>query len=100
MFVSIQEHLSVMGYLPDEYFLLDDRWRDGTPFPRYGYLTHSVNVGIYLDTAIHWEDENRKWQTHGFLTGKTLGEGAEDLNRMHLTASAITLAFQRNSVSE
>ena len=102
VFTELKEHLDAMGYLPDEYFLLDMELRDGALFPKGAWLTQSVdfggNEGIYLDISLNWVDANRKTITKGFATGKTLGETGEDLNRMHLTAAAVNMAFHYDGV--
>ena len=43
---------------------------------------------------LKWHDENQKKSiTKSFITGKTLGENGNDLDRMFLISSAITKVF-------
>lgn len=97
VFQALKQHLIGTGYLPDEYFLMDSHWDKGALFPKDGYFTQKVDFGgsegIYLDINIHWYDEDGKEHIRNFATGKTLGESAEDMNRMHLIASASILAL-------
>lgn len=96
VFQDLSMHLADMGYKPDEYLLLDMDLRDGATFPENAYLSHSVGYGgsegIYLDTAVEWDDDNGSHKKH-FFTGKTLATGVEDMNRMNLIASATLFAF-------
>ena len=46
-----------------------------------------------MDVYLKWYDEKQqKGFTESFITGKTLGQNVNDLDRMFLTASAITKA--------
>lgn len=57
-------------------------------------VDYGGSEGVYLDVYLKWYDEqNQKQITKNFITGKTLGETGSDLDRMYLTASAITKAF-------
>ena len=47
---------------------------------------------MYLDAYLQWPEHNQLI-TRKFLTGKTLGENGNDLDRMFLISSAITKAF-------
>ena len=86
-----------MGYLPDEYFLLDDVWEDGKVVPRDADLfcttDYGASEGIYLDVRLKWYGEDGKPVIKTFATGKTLGESGSDMDRMFLISSAITKAF-------
>lgn len=96
IFQDLTHHLATIGYEPDEYLLLNMDLRDGALFPEDGYISQSVNFGgsegIYLDATVHWEDKTGSHK-QPFFTGKTLGTGIEDMNRMHLIASATLYAF-------
>ena len=86
-----------VGYLPDEYLLLDNRWQNGREMPRdagfFCRTDYGGSEGIYLDVFLEWyEDSQRK--TEHFMTGKTLSESGADLDRMFLISSAITKAFR------
>jgi hypothetical protein len=102
VFDDLEAHLTSIGYLPDEYFLFDDRrWGDGREFPSDGYLTNQVDYGgsegIYLDVTLEYQENGeQKWEH--FATGKTLGETGDDMDRMNLIASAITKAFHADGV--
>jgi len=98
VFEELKHRLEGMGYLPDEYFLLDDHWKDGREIPRdadiFCTTDYGGSEGVYLDVYLKWYDEKQaKSITRKFVTGKTLGENGNDLDRMFLISSAITKAF-------
>lgn len=98
VFAELRYLLESMGYLPDEYFLLDNEWKNEKIIPENAEFICTVNYGssegIYLDVCLKWHDEQRKESiTKNFITGKTLGDTGGDLDRMYLIASAITKAF-------
>ena len=97
VFHELEAHLDSVGYLPDEYLLLDSRWQNGREMPRdanfFCKTDYGGSEGIYLDVFLEWyEDSQRK--TEHFMTGKTLSESGADLDRMFLISSAITKAFR------
>ena len=97
VFHELEAHLDSVGYLPDEYLLLDRRWQNGREMPRdagfFCRTDYGGSEGIYLDMFLEWyEDSQRK--TEHFMTGKTLGESGADMDRMSLISSAITKAFR------
>ena len=97
VFHELEARLDSVGYLPDEYLLLDRRWQNGREMPRdagfFCRTDYGGSEGIYLDVFLEWyEDSQRK--TEHFMTGKTLGESGADLDRMFLISSAITKAFR------
>ena len=98
VFEELKCRLESMGYLPDEYFLLDDHWKNGRNIPKgadiFCTTDYGTSEGVYLDVYLKWYDENQKKSiTRSFITGKTLGENGNDLDRMFLISSAITKAF-------
>ena len=98
VFEELKCRLESMGYLPDEYFLLDDHWKNGRNIPKgadiFCTTDYGASEGVYLDVYLKWYDENQKKSiTRSFITGKTLGENGNDLDRMFLISSAITKAF-------
>ena len=98
VFEELKHRLECMGYLPDEYFLLDREWENGREIPRdadiFCTTDYGSSEGVYLDVYLKWYDENQKKSiTKSFITGKTLGENGNDLDRMFLISSAITKAF-------
>ncbi len=98
VFEELKHRLEGMGYLPDEYFLMDDHWRDGREIPKdadiFCTTDYGASEGVYLDVYLKWYDESQKRSiTQKLATGKTLGENGNDLDRMFLTAAAITKAF-------
>ena len=98
VFEELKYRLESMGCLPDEYFLLDRAWEDGREIPRgadvFCTVDYGESEGVYLDVYLKWHDETQKKNiTRSFITGKTLGENGNDLDRMFLTASAVTRAF-------
>ncbi len=97
VYEELKHRLEGQGYLPDEYFLLRDKWQNGREIPRDADLFCTVDYGesegVYVDVYLKWYDEKRqKSVTESFIVGKTLGENGNDLDRMFLTASAITKA--------
>lgn len=95
VFEELRYRLQSIGYLPDEYFLLDDMW-ENREIPRdadiFCTTDYGESEGVYLDAYLKWY-ENGKSFTERFVTGKTLGENGADLDRMFLVSSAITKAF-------
>ena len=98
VFEELKHRLEGMGYLPDEYFLMDSDWENGREIPKgadvFCTTDYGGSEGVYLNVYLKWYDENQKKSiTKSFITGKTLGENGNDLDRMFLISSAITKAF-------
>ena len=97
VFEELRYRLESMGYLPDEYFLMDKEWENGREIPKgadiFCTTDYGESEGIYLEVYLKWNDDGRP-VTKSFITGKTLGESGSDLDRMFLIASAITKAFR------
>jgi len=98
VFAELQHRLETTGYLPDEYFLLADEWRNGKEIPEdasfFCTVDYGGSEGVYWDVYLKWYDKQKEQSvTKGFITGKTLGETGSDLDRMYLIASAVTKAF-------
>ena len=98
VFEELKHRLEGQGYLPDEYFLMDSHWENGRKIPKdadiFCTTDYGGSEGVYLDVCLKWYDENQKKSiTKSFITGKTLGENGNDLDRMFLISSAITKAF-------
>ena len=86
VFEELKHRLEGMGYLPDEYFLMDDHWRDGREIPKdadiFCTTDYGASEGVYLDVYLKWYDESQKRSiTQKLATGKTLGENGNDLDR-------------------
>ena len=96
VYEELKHRLEGMGYLPDEYFLLDADWEDRRVIPRNADLfcttDYGDSEGIYLDVYLKWYEKGRP-VIRSFITGKTLGESGSDLDRIFLISSAITKAF-------
>ena len=97
VFEELKHRLEGQGYLPDEYFEMRSEWEDGREIPRdadlFCTVDYGASEGVYVDVYLKWHDEKQgKDFTESFITGKTLGENGNDLDRMFLTASAITKA--------
>ena len=96
VFEELRHRLEGMGYLPDEYFLMNRDWENGREIPRdadiFCTTDYGGSEGVYLDVSLQWYENNRT-VTRNFITGKTLGETGADLDRMFLISSAITEAF-------
>ena len=98
VFEQLKFRLDGQGYLPDEYFLLRGEWEGGREIPRdadlFCTVDYGASEGVYVDVYLKWYDEKQKKSiTSSFIVGKTLGENGNDMDRMFLTASAITKAF-------
>ena len=100
VFHELEARLDSVGYLPDEYLLLDSRWQNGREIPKgadfFCKTDYGGSEGIYLDVFLEWQ-EGDKPKRELFMTGKTLGESDADLDRMFLISSAITKAFRGGS---
>ena len=97
VFHELEARLDSIGYLPDEYLLLDSRWQNGREMPRdagfFCRTDYGGSEGIYLDMFLEWYEDSQR-RTEHFMTGKTLGESGADMDRMSLISSAITKAFR------
>ena len=97
VFEELKHRLEVTGCLPDEYFELRDKWADGREIPKdadlFCTVDYGASEGVYMDVHLKWFDEKlQKGVTESFIVGKTLGQNGNNLDRMFLTASAITKA--------
>ena len=101
VFHDLEMRLDSVGYLPDEYLLLDIHWQNGREMPRdadfFCKTDYGRSEGIYLDVFLDWDEDGQR-KTEHFMTGKTLGESGADLDRMSLIASAITKAFRGDNI--
>ncbi len=97
IFKELEYRLKITGYLPDEYFKLNDEFENGREFPQDADIicnaNWGANAGVYLDISMRYADEKGNAQTVNLATGKSLGDNESDLDRMFLTASACTKAF-------
>jgi hypothetical protein len=103
VFVELKHRLENMGFLPDEYFSLNNYWENGAEIPKdagmFSTTDYGSSEGIYTDVYFKWYDERQKKSiTQKFITAKTLGETEVDLDRMNLIASAITKCFHTEGV--
>jgi hypothetical protein len=102
IFAELCGRLESANYLPDEYFLLNRSFDESAEWPEEGEISCSVDYGgsegIYLDVHLNYTDENGKYQSKSFATGKTLDESDDALDRMYLIASAVTKAFHSDGV--
>ena len=84
VFEELKHRLESMGYLPDEYFLMDREWENGREIPKdadiFCTTDYGGNEGVYLDVYLKWYEDSRP-VTKSFITGKTLGENLEDLKK-------------------
>ena len=97
VFHELEARLDSVGYLPDEYLLLDRRWQNGREIPKgadfFCKTDYGGSEGIYLDMFLEWYEDSQR-RTEHFMTGKTLGESGADMDRMFLISAAITKAFR------
>jgi len=97
VYQELKARLDSVGYLPDEYFIMDPSWEDGREIPKdanfFCRTDYGGSEGVYLDVFLEWvKDSQLKREL--FITGKTLGESGADLDRMFLISAAITKAFR------
>ena len=63
VFEELKHRLEGMGYLPDEYFLMDSHWENGREIPRdvdiFCTTDYGSSEGVYLDVYLKWYDENQ-----------------------------------------
>ena len=101
VYQELKARLDSVGYLPDEYLLLDTRWQNGREMPRdagfFCRTDYGGSEGIYLDVFLDWYEDGQH-KTEHFMTGKTLGESGADLDRMSLISSAITKAVRGDNI--
>ena len=101
VYQELKARLDSVGYLPDEYLLLDRRWQNGREMPRdagfFCRTDYGGSEGIYLDVFLDWYEDGQH-KTEHFMTGKTLGESGADLDRMSLISSAITKAVRGDNI--
>ena len=75
---------------------MDSHWENGRTIPKGANIfcttDYGASEGVYLDVYLKWY-EDQKPVTKSFITGKTLGENGNDMDRMFLISSAITKAF-------
>ena len=96
IYKELRYALESQGCLPDEYFLMGIEWERGREIPREADIFCTVDYGesegIYLDIYLKWYENNHP-VIRSFITGKTLKESGNALDRMFLTASVVTKAF-------
>lgn len=96
VFEELKYRLENMGYLPDEYFLMDRAWENGREIPKgadiFCTADYGESEGVYLDVYLKWHEDGKPIMK-SFITGKMLGESGADLDRMFLISSAIIKAF-------
>ena len=101
VYQELKARLDSVGYLPDEYLLLDIRWQNGREMPRdagfFCRTDYGGSEGIYLDVFLEWYEDGQH-KTEHFMTGKTLGESGADMDRMSLISSAITKAVRGDNI--
>lgn len=102
VFEELKYRLESMGYLPDEYFLMDSEWENGREIPQdadiFCTTDYGASEGVYLDVYLKWHEDGKP-VAMSFITGKTLGENGNDLDRMFLISSAITKAFHGDNAT-
>ena len=96
VFEELRDRLEQLGCLPDEYFMIDADWERDREIPKgadaFCTTDYGESEGIYVDVYLKWYEDGKP-VTKTFATGKTLGNTGADLDRMFLTASAVTKAF-------
>ena len=96
VYTELKQRLESIGYLPDEYFLLDAHWENGVKIPAEADIfctaDYGSSEGIYLNVYLKWRDRDKS-HTASFITGKTLDDTPAALDKMHLISSAIINTF-------
>ncbi|MCL2321837.1 MAG: hypothetical protein FWC47_07000 [Oscillospiraceae bacterium] len=91
VFNELRQYLEEIGYIPDEYFILDSYW-EHERIPKDAILKFDIDYGssegIYIDLYINWNDSGEAHSKH-FITGKTLNDNDEGMDKMFLIASNI-----------
>ena len=61
VFEELKYRLESMGCLPDEYFLMNDEWKDGREIPPdadiFCAVDYGASEGVYLDVYLKWYDD-------------------------------------------
>jgi len=107
VFHELEARLDSVGYLPDEYLLLDRRWQNGREMPRdagfFCRTDYGGSEGIYLDMFLEWYEDSQR-RTEHFMTGKTLGESGALPCVVQITLTGENAAYSRlylhNTASE
>ena len=63
VFEELRHRLEGMGYLPDEYFLMNRDWENGREIPRdadiFCTTDYGGSEGVYLDVSLQWYENDR-----------------------------------------
>ena len=100
VFAELESALKEANLLPDEYFLLDDKFEDENRLiPDLEgvicYANWGGSEGIYLDVYLcGYDDVTDKCQRFHFATGKTLREDSYAFDRMQYIAGYIYKLFE------
>ena len=61
VFEELKYRLEGMGYLPDEYFLMDREWENGREIPKdadiFCTADYGGSEGVYLDVYLKWYEK-------------------------------------------
>ena len=72
VFQELKHRLEGMGYLPDEYFLMDDEWENDREIPKdadiFCTTDYGESEGVYLDVYLKWYEDGKP-VTKSFITG-------------------------------
>lgn len=92
VFKELEENMRASDMLPDEYFLLSNRFDEKSVMPLDAsfvvYTRWGSNEGVYIDVDMVVGDHKEH-----FATGKTLGETEADYDRMCAIAGFIYKSF-------
>lgn len=100
VFAELESALKEANLLPDEYFLLDNKFEDENrlvPDLRdvICYANRDGSESIYLDVYLcGYDDVTDKYQRFHFATGKTLREDSYAFDRMQYIAGYIYKLFE------
>lgn len=100
VFAELESALKEANLLPDEYFLLDNKFEDENRFVPdlrdvICYANRDGSEGIYLDVYLcGYDDVTDKYQRFHFATGKALREDSYAFDRMQYIAGYIYKLFE------
>ena len=63
VYAELKDRLDSMGFLPDEYFLLNADWENGQEIPEGADVFCTTDYGecegVYLDVYLKWHEEGK-----------------------------------------
>ena len=95
VFHELEARLDSVGYLPDEYLLLDTRWQNGREMPRdagfFCRTDYGGSEGIYLDMFLEWYEDSQH-KTEHFMTSSLRSSASCNSRRYRISESRYSCA--------